>query len=102
MRAMGRWVGYLLLALAVVAVTADGVEAVRAGAYRAATLGEWWAGIAPRSLDAVLGASPWLTENFTATVIATPASVVLAVLGVLLAVACRRRNGRRRRRARGI
>ena len=103
MRAIGRWLGYGLFALAVIAAAYDGIEAARLGSFRPATLGEWWSGIAPRSLDAVLGLSPWLTEHFLAAMVAAPAWAVLGVPGLLLVVACQRRNGRRRRaRSRGL
>ena len=102
MRAIARWVGYGLLALAFVAVAYDAVEAARLGSFRAATLGAWWSGIGPRSLDAVLGLSPWLTEHVLTGLVAAPAWAVLGAPGLVLAIACRRRNGRRRRaRSRG-
>lgn len=103
MGAIGRWVGYALLALALVAAAYDGAEAARLGSFRPATLGEWWSSIDPRSLDNVLGLSPWLTEHALAGLIAAPAWAVLGVPGLVLALACRRRNGRRRRaRPRGL
>ena len=101
MRAIGRWLGYALLAFAVIAAGYDGYEAARDGVFRSATLGEWWAAVSPRSLDAALGLSPWLTERFVAGVVAAPAWAVLGVPGVLLALICRRRDDPRRRRSRG-
>jgi hypothetical protein len=103
MRALGRWLGYGLLALAVIAAAWDGVETARLGAYSAATLGEWWSSLAPRSLDAALAWSPWFTAHVLAAGVAAPAWAILGVPGFLLAILCRRRNGRRRRaRSRGL
>ena len=100
MGAVGRWAGYALLALAVGAAAWDGVEALGADAWRATSFVEWWARLAPRSVDAVLLAWPWLTDRVLSPIAAAPAWAVLGVPGAFLAIACRRRDDRRRRRRR--
>jgi hypothetical protein len=100
MRAFGRWLGYLLLTLAVAIAAWDGVEAFRSTSriYRASSLGEIWSRLNRSSLDAAETASPWLTDHVIAPVLAWPAWLVLGVLGVALALACWRRNNNHRRR----
>ena len=102
MRGFGRWLGYLLLALAIAVAAWDGAEALRAkSGYRAETLGEAWSALHRPSLDAAEAASPWLTDHAIAPALSWPAWAVLGVLGAILVLACwRRGNHRRRNRSR--
>jgi len=103
MGGLGRWLGYALLALALVAAILDGGEAWRGGAWRPASVLQWWERLAPRSIDPVMLAWPWLTDNVLRPIVTLPVWAVFGVLGAILALACRRRNEeqRRRRRRRG-
>jgi hypothetical protein len=102
MRGFGRWLGYLLIALALAVAAWDGAEALRAkSGYRAETLGEAWTALHRPSLDAATAAWPWLAEHAIAPALSWPAWTVLVVPGAILVLACwRRGNGRRRNRSR--
>jgi hypothetical protein len=106
MGGLGRWLGYALLALAAAAAIFDGVDALRGGDWRPASFLDWWSSIAPRSVDPVMLAWPWLSDNVLAPLFALPAWVTLGLPGAILAVACRARENdhrrRRRRRARSL
>jgi hypothetical protein len=105
MGGLGRWLGYALLALALAAAVLDGVDAASGGDWRPARFVEWWSSLAPRSVDAVMLAWPWLTDHVLAPIVALPAWAVLGTPGAILAIACRSSNEdkrRRRRRARSF
>ena len=106
MGVLGRWLGYALLALAAVAVILDGVDVLRRGDWRPASVLDWWSIVAPRSVDAVMLAWPWLSDNVLEPILVLPVWLVLGVPGAILALACRARDDdqrrRRRRRARSF
>jgi hypothetical protein len=104
MGGLGRWLGYALLALATAAALLDGIDVLRGGDWRPASFLDWWSSLAPRTVDGVMLAWPWLTDTLLDPLVTLPAWAVLGVPGAILAIACRRNEDdqrrRRRRRAR--
>ena len=105
MRTLGRWVGWLLLLLAVAAAIYDAVGALRGAAYHVSALGELWyaahrgsLGLAQAVVQRYL--FPWLWDPVVVTVLTWPAVAVLGVPGVLLAALCRGKRDTRRRHRR--
>ena len=100
---VGRILGLLFIAAAVVAVGWDLVGWINTGAYQGMALGSLWYTIDVGSLNfsqAVIQryVHPAVWDPAIATVLLWPAWAVFAGLGLILVVAFRRRQGRRRRR----
>ena len=100
MGGLGRWLGYALLALALVTAILDGGDAWRAGEWRPMSFLQWWERLAPRSIDPVMLAWPWLTDKVLSPIASLPVWTMLGVLGAILVYACRRRDDEHRRRRR--
>jgi hypothetical protein len=100
---IGRIIGWLLVLAALVVLVADLIARLDTGHFALTALGELWYRISPNSLLLAQPAvqrhlAPWLWDPVIQTVLLWPASLVLAVPGLALLWACRKRDRRRRRR----
>jgi hypothetical protein len=105
-RRIGRWAGWILIALAVAALLMDAYEAHVSGSFAPMAAGELWYRLHRSSLGLLQAVvqryiSPWLWDPAIVTILTWPAFLVLGVPGVLLAVLCRKRRGSRRLRRLG-
>jgi hypothetical protein len=100
MRAIGRWLAYVLLVLAAVIAARDGVDALRTGAFDATSLDELWSRLHRHSLDQLRAFSPWLTAHAIDEVLSWWSWAVFGIPGIVLALLCRPRNNHWRRRHR--
>ncbi|HLT77383.1 MAG TPA: hypothetical protein VKZ87_08350 [Ferrovibrio sp.] len=99
---LGRLLGWVLLALALIVLGGDGLRWLESGALDFAALGEVWSRFAPASLNLlqtiVQGFLPSaLWDPGLVTILTWPAVAVLGVLGVFLLLVCRRRRPPQRR-----
>jgi len=96
---MWRWIGFIFGALTIVVLALDGWRLYDTGLYKPATLGATWAAVDIASLNlsqAVVQryVSAWLWDPAIQTVLAAPAWLVLAIIGVIaLANDALRRRG---------
>ncbi|MGB3809136.1 MAG: hypothetical protein WA943_03510 [Parvibaculum sp.] len=87
-----RLIGLLLITLALMALGADALQSLEAGAIKIRSLAEIWGLVHQHSLDAFTG---WVAATVPAasgpltTVIGYPAWAVLGVIGIVLAALIR-------------
>ncbi|MFC3675974.1 hypothetical protein [Ferrovibrio xuzhouensis] len=99
---LGRILGWILVALAILAAGGDGLGWLQNGRLALSSLRAFWTRVDPTSLGVVQAAmQAWLPaavwDPGITTLLAWPAVLVLGVLGILLLALCRRRPPRRRR-----
>ncbi len=95
LRFLSRFLGIWLVAGALVAGVVDGAKSIAASALVLTPLGESWTGLATFAGGAAPGepaAAPWPVDTLLAWALSAPTLAVLAVAGVLLLVAGRRRR----------
>ncbi|MCW0236692.1 MAG: hypothetical protein OJJ21_24055 [Ferrovibrio sp.] len=100
---LGRILGWLLIALALLALGGDGLRWLETGMMGFIALGDFWARLDPptHSLLLTIGHDylpPVLWDPGLATVLRWPAVAVLGGLGILLLVLFRKREPKRRQR----
>lgn len=94
-----RGIGWLCLALAIVAIGADGVNSLNIGHAQFTPLGAVWYRVSPATLGLAQAAIqrhvwPPLWDPAIVTVLRLPAFAVAGALGLLLLVLCRARSRR--------
>jgi len=99
---VGRFIGWLVLVLAVIIEVRDIFGYLDTGQYQAAAIGQLWSDIDRNSLLLAQPAiqrhvAAWLWDPVIATVLLWPAALSFAVLGLLLMWVFRRRQRRFRR-----
>ncbi len=100
LRFLARFLGYWLVAAALVAVVVDGAKSIAASAFVTTPLADTWALIEPlvagghAAEPAAAAPAPWPLDVAAAWLLAAPTAAVAAALGVLLL-----RAGRKRRAA---
>ncbi len=100
---LGRILGWLLIAVALLALGGDGLRWLETGMMNFISLGDFWARLDPPtwSLLQSIGRDylpPVLWDPGLATVLRWPAVLVLGVFGLLLLLIFRRRTPKRRQR----
>lgn len=100
---LGRILGWLLIALALLALGGDGLRWLETGMMGFIALGDFWGRLDPPtySLLQTIGRDylpPVLWDPGLATVLRWPAVAVLGLLGLLLLVLFRKREPKRRQR----
>jgi len=100
---LGRILGWILVALALLALGGDGLRWLESGHLAFVALGEFWYRLDPGSLNlaqAIVQRYLWppLWDPAAITLLTWPAVAVLGGLGFLLLVLFRRRPPQRRRR----
>lgn len=98
---VGRFIGWVLLVLAVAAAGYEVMAALNAGGWRPIALGELWFKIHPASLNGAQAGiqryiAPWLWEPGITTILRAPGWVVFGVPAVLLLWLCRQRTVERK------
>lgn len=96
---LGRILGWLLLALALLALGGDGLRWLETGRTAFISLGDFWRRLDAGSLDFIQSLIPpaaW--EPGIVTLLGWPAVVTLGVLGLVLLILFRDRTPRRRQR----
>ncbi len=95
----GRILGWLLVALALLAAGGDLVRSLERGTPALLALGDTWTGLSARSLDgmrsALLGVHPGLWDPAATWLLRQPAAVVALVLGAAILFLFRPRERRR-------
>jgi hypothetical protein len=85
---VGRIIGWLFLAAAVLAASAEIALSLRAGAFTSLALGEFWTGLHAASLDNIEGwlrdVLPWAWDPGMTTALALPAWPLPLVCGGVL------------------
>jgi uncharacterized membrane protein len=95
---VGRLLGWLLLALAVIAGGRDFWGWIDTGHYEAAPVGELWAEMGGGALPALeTGFTIWYRDWLLYPLLQVPAALALAAVALLLFTVSRRRDRRRRR-----
>jgi hypothetical protein len=94
-----RWLGLLLLILALLALGWDINHAVQTHQFRLVAAGELWYALSPASLNGAQAGIqryllPYLWDPILQTVLTWPAVLVLGVPGLLLYLLARRRRYR--------
>ncbi len=94
-----RWIGWILIALAIAAAGHEVIASISGGGYRPFAFGELWYIIHRASLNLVQAVvqryiSPWLWDAVIATILLWPAWLVMGVPGLVIAWAARRRRER--------
>ena len=98
LRFLSRFLGYWLLAAALVAAIVDGAKSIAASAVVLTPIAETWALIAPllaggeAAEPAPAAPAPWPLDLALAWLTAAPTAAVLAALGFILLVAGRKRR----------
>ena len=96
---LGRILGWLLLALALLALGGDGLRWLETGLYSLISLGDFWRRMDPLSIDALQNwTPPAIWSPFLTTLLGWPAAVVLGALGLFLLILFQSRPPRRRQR----
>ncbi len=100
---LGRILGWLLIALALLALGGDGLRWLETGMVAFIALGEFWARLDPPTygLLQTIGEDylpPILWDPGLASLLRWPAVAVLGALGILLLILFRRRETKRRQR----
>ena len=99
---VGRLVGWLLIIAALVAEGRDLWGLWDTGHFQVSVIGKLWFEVSPNTLLLAQPAiqrhvAAWLWDPVIATMLQWPAALTLAVPGLALIWACRRRDRRRRR-----
>ncbi|SLN23726.1 hypothetical protein [Oceanibacterium hippocampi] len=99
---VGRLIGWLWIAVALVAMGLEALRSLEAGAWAPQALGLLWYEFAPDSLNVTQAVVqrfllPELWDPGITWILLKPAWLVFLVPGILLLVVCRRRDGERRR-----
>jgi hypothetical protein len=100
---LGRILGWLLIAVALLALGGDGLRWLESGMLTFIALADFWARLDPPtwSLMQTIGQEylpPVLWDPGLATILRWPAVVVLGLFGLLLIVVFRKRASKRRQR----
>jgi hypothetical protein len=100
---LGRLFGWLLIALALLALGGDGLRWLESGDLQFIALGEVWRQFAPDSLEAVQtgvqrSLLPVVWDFGLAPILALPAVAVLGLLGLLFLAIFRKRAQKKRPR----
>jgi hypothetical protein len=100
---LGRILGWLLIALALLALGGDGLRWLETGMIGLIGLGDFWSRLDPPTYNLLqtIGRDylpPVLWDPGLATVLRWPAAAVLGLLGILLLLLFRRRTPKRRQR----
>ncbi|WP_341915862.1 hypothetical protein [Ferrovibrio terrae] len=100
---LGRILGWLLIALALLALGGDGLRWLESGMMGFIALGDFWARLDPPTYNLLqtIGQDylpPILWDPGLATLLRWPAVAVLGLFGILLLVLFRRRAPKRRQR----
>ncbi|MAG96140.1 MAG: hypothetical protein CMM08_05575 [Rhodospirillaceae bacterium] len=98
---VGRAAGWLLAGLALLALGAELVASLEAGAYRGLALGELWYALDVSSLNLIQAVVqrhlwPLLWDPMLVTVLRWPAWISFGLVALALVLICRRRDGERR------
>lgn len=99
---VGRLLGWLLIALALIALGGDGLRWLESGSLGFAALGEVWFSFDPGSLNLLQALIqryllPEIWDPGLITLLTWPAVAVLGGLGITLLLACRKRQPPSRR-----
>lgn len=95
-RTFFRFFGYLLLAVAFIALVLDGIAILATGEIKFAIAGKTWTDIAPASLNQVQFALQehlglvWFWDHAVQWLLLQPTAVVIAILGLLFCFIGRR------------
>jgi hypothetical protein len=100
---LGRILGWLLMAVALLALGGDGLRWLETGMMTFISLGDFWARLDPPtwSLLQTIGRDylpPVLWDPGLATILRWPAVLVSGIFGLVLLLIFRRRTGKRRQR----
>lgn len=100
---LGRILGWLLIAVALLALGGDGLRWLETGVTTFISLGDFWARLDPptHSLMQTIGRDylpPVLWDPGLATLLRWPAAAVLGLFGLALLLIFRRRGSKRRQR----
>ncbi len=96
---LGRILGWLLLALAMLALGGDGLRWLESGRLTLITLRDFWLHFQPDGpalLQSLL--PPVLWDPAVVTILTWPAGIALGALGLILLILFRRRPPKRRQR----
>ncbi|WP_300299517.1 hypothetical protein [Ferrovibrio sp.] len=96
---LGRIVGWLLLALAMLALGGDGLRWLESGLPHLISLRDFWTHFDPNGpalLQSLL--PPVIWDPAIVTILTWPAGITLGILGVALLILFRKRPPRRRQR----
>jgi hypothetical protein len=99
-RKLCRGIGWLCVALAIVAIGADGVNSLSIGYPRFTPLGAVWYRVSPATLGLAQAAIqrhiwPPLWDPVIVAILRLPVFLVAAAVGIVLLALCRARNRRR-------
>jgi hypothetical protein len=99
---IGRLIGYLFVIVAVIVLLRDGLNWYDTGHFALMSCDQIWFGLNPDGFEAaqIWGTNTlsFLWDPIITTILAAPAFVVAAVIGILMVLASRKRQPRRRRR----
>jgi len=100
---IGRLIGYLFLIVAAIALIRDGLNFYDTGQFALMSGDQIWFGLNPDGFEAaqIWGAKTlsYLWDPVVTTILALPAFVVAAAIGILMVLGSRKRQPRRRRLA---
>jgi hypothetical protein len=96
---LGRILGWLLIALALLALGGDALGWLQSGLVTFATLGDFWRRLDTGSLELLQRwTPPAVWDPALVTLLGWPATAVLGAAGILLLILFRRREPKRRQR----